>query len=231
VTRCAIHQPQFLPWLGHFQKISLCDVFVFLDTVQFQKNEFQNRNRIPTAAGEQWLTVPVSYRFGDPIKEVRVAATVPWRRKILGTVEHSYKRSPHFATFAPSFRALVEADWPGLSAINMASVRWLMDGFGITTRTVLASELPACSTDRTGRLVDICRHVGATTYVSGALAQHYLEVEPFQKAGIEVVFQNYAHPVYAQLHGGEGFVSHMSALDGLFCVGGGEHGRSALNLN
>lgn len=228
--RCAIHQPQFIPWLGHFQKISMCDVFVFLDTVQFQKNEFQNRNRIPSAKGPLWLTVPVSYAFGAPIKDVRIAENVPWRRKILGTVEHGYKRSPYYARYILEFRALIERDWSHLAEVNMASVRWLMDCFGIHTRTVAASHLPPCSEDRTGRLVDICRHLGASTYVSGSLARRYLDLGQFEAAGIAVKFQDYVQPSYTQAHGVD-FLSHMSALDGLLCRGGGEAGRRLLHLD
>ena len=228
--RCAIHQPQFLPWLGHFQKIGMADVFVFLDNVQFQKNEFQNRNRIPCARAVQWLTVPVSYAFGDPIRRVRIAERVPWQRKIWGTIEHAYSKAPHFHEYGPSLREWLEKEWAGLAEVNMASVRWLMDCFGIRTPTVIASTLPEGSDDRTGRLVDICRHLKATTYVSGSLAQRYLDIAQFAAAGIEVVFQDYHHPRYAQVHGQPEFISHMSAIDGLFCGGGGDKGREAMNL-
>ncbi len=228
--RCAIHQPQFLPWLGHFQKIAMCDVFVFLDNVQFQKNEFQNRNRIPTQQGPKWLTVPVSYDFGDPIQTVRIGSDTPWRRKILGTVTQAYLKTPHFGVWFPGFEALLQGAYEGLSAINRASVLWLMACFQIRTPVILASTLPACQDDRTGRLVDICRLVGATTYVSGSLAQRYLDLAQFSNAGIEVAFQHYNHPVYPQTHGGE-FLPYMSAIDGLFCAGGGAEGRRRLNLD
>lgn len=228
--RCAIHQPQFLPWLGHFQKIAMGDVFVFLDNVQFQKNEFQNRNRIPTPQGVRWLTVPVGHRFGDPIQAVRIGGSTPWRRKILGTVIQSYAKTPHFGAWFPSFERMINADYEGLSAINRASVQWLMDAFEIRTPVVLASDLPPCCDDRTGRLVDLCRHVGADTYVSGSLARCYLDLDQFAAAGMTVDFQDFKHPVYPQAHGGD-FVSHMSAIDGLFCCGGGAEGRRRLNLD
>jgi hypothetical protein len=228
-VRCAIHQPQFLPWLGHFHKIAMADVFVFLDNVQFQKNEFQNRNRIPGNSGSHWLTVPVSHRFSDEIRDVRIADGSPWRRKILGAVEHAYGKAPHFAEFYPTLQHLLEQDWGGLAALNMASVSWIMSAFGIETRTITASELEGLGTDRTGRLVDICRAAGADIYVSGSLAQRYLEVEQFTRAGIQVEFQKYDHPVYEQSGGGP-FLPHMSAVDGLFNCGGGADGRKALSL-
>jgi hypothetical protein len=229
-VKCAIHQPQFLPWLGHFQKVRTADVFVFLDNVQFQKNEFQNRNRILTVDGVRWITVPVSYSFGDPIKDVAIAGRRPWQRKVWGVIEHAYCKAVHFGEFGEPLRKLVDRPWDNLAKINMASVEWVMDCFGIATPTRIASELPDCTPDRTGRLVDICRHLGADTYLSGSLARRYLDVDQFARAGIKVEFQQYEHPVYSQLHPREEFVSHMSAIDALFNCGGHEEGRRLLNL-
>jgi hypothetical protein len=77
----AIHQPQYLPWLGYFDKIDKADKFVFLDTVQFKKNEWQNRNKIRTVHGCQWLTVPTLYRFPERICEVKINNSVRWQHK------------------------------------------------------------------------------------------------------------------------------------------------------
>ncbi len=227
---CAIHQPQFLPWLGQFQKIRRANVFVFLDTVQYQKHEFQNRNRIRTAAGVRWLTVPVRLRFGDAIRDVAIADDLPWRRKLWGTLEHTYGRVPGFATFGPQAQALLESPCTRLAEINMASVHWLMDAFAIDTRTVLASEMPVASEDRTGRLVDICLALGADTYLSGSLARRYLDLAQFERHGIRVDFQDYQHPVYTQHQCMGEFQSHLSALDALFNCGGGANAREALGL-
>ena len=227
--KCAIHQPQFLPWLGHFQKINMADVFVFLDTVQFKKNEFQNRNRIRTSSGWRWVTVPVSVNFGDPIRAVRVSNGGPWRRKIQGALEHSYGRTRYFRDFMPELREILAQEWAHLADLNIASTRWLMDCFGINTTTLLASDLPTVSADQTGRLVDICQHLGADTYISGSLAKCYLDVEQFTRRGLRVVFQCYDHPVYPQ-PGRAAFESHMSAVDGLFNCGGRTPGRRALRL-
>ena len=228
--KCGIHQPQFLPWLGHFQKINMADVFVFLDNVQFRKNEFQNRNRICTEQGVQWLTVPVTFRFGDTIREVGLGQRARWRDKIWRTLVQAYGKAPCFDTFAPELKSIIERQWPDLAEINKASVLWLMQCFGVATRTVTASDLPDFTPDRTLRLVDICRHLGAGTYVSGAQAKGYLKVEEFRKAGIEVEFQQFVHPVYPQCNSPTGFISHMSAIDALFNCGGGAQGRELLNI-
>jgi hypothetical protein len=228
--KCAIHQPQFLPWLGHFQKINMADVFVFLDNVQFRKNEFQNRNRICTERGVHWLTVPVTFRFGDTIREVGIGQRARWRDKMWRTVQQAYGAAPFFEGFAPGLKRIIDRQWSNLAEINMASVLWLMDCLGVDTRTIVASDLPDLTPDRTKRLVDICRHLGAGTYISGAQAECYLKVEEFHEAGIEVEFQRFVHPVYPQCNSQAAFASHLSAVDGLFNCGGGEQGRKLLSI-
>lgn len=228
--KCAIHQPQFVPWLGYMQKIRLADVFVLLDNVQYHKNEFQNRNRILTQSGVQWLTLPVSFRFGSTLREVALADTGPWRRKLWRTLEHAYGRVPHFARHGAALKDILDRAWDNLAAINTASVVWLCECFEIGTRLLTASDLGELTAHPTQRLVEICRSVGADTYLSGSLARRYLEPELFAAAGIALEFQDFRHPVYAQHNGGGEFVSHMSAIDGLFNCGGGSPGREALNL-
>jgi len=100
----AVHQPQYLPWLGYFAKIDRADVFVLLDTVQFKKNEWQNRNRIKTAQGWQWLTVPVTYRFPQRIDEVAVNNRDPWQHKQRQAVVSNYRKARWWESLAPSLR-------------------------------------------------------------------------------------------------------------------------------
>lgn len=227
---CAIHQPQFLPWLGYLQKIRRADVFVFLDVVQFRKNEFQNRNRIPTGSGVRWLTVPVRFAFGDALRDVRIADEGPWRRKIWRTVEQNYHGSEFFAELSGGLGSLLERPWSSLAEINAASVEWLLECFEIRTEIVWASQLPEFQPHRTRRLVEICRHLGASTYLSGSQAKCYLETDCFTEAGLSVDFQDFEHPAYPQPGSNGEFISHMSAIDGLFRCGGGAVGRDALNL-
>ena len=100
----AVHQPQYLPWLGYFDKIDRADVFVLLDTVQFKKNEWQNRNRIKTAAGPQWLTVPVTYRFPQRIAEVGVNNRERWQHKQRQAIVSNYRKAPFWESLAPLSR-------------------------------------------------------------------------------------------------------------------------------
>ncbi len=214
---CAIHQPQFLPWLGYLDKIRAADVFIFLDDVQYKKNEFQNRNRIRAGNEPRWLTVPVRFNFGDTLRQTQIADATPWRRKIIGTLEQYYGRTPYFAEFAPGLFAILEQPWANLAELNEATVRWLLGCFGITTPLLVSSAMAPCASHPTGRLIELCRQVGAGTYLSGAGGHDYLEADRFAAAGLELRFQHYAHPVYPQHNAGGGeLMSHLSAVDLLF---------------
>ena len=228
--KCAIHQPQFMPWLGYIDKIARADRFVFLDDVQFKKNEFQNRNKILVAGARRWMTVPVGFRFGDTIGKVAVVADVKWRTKLIRTVELNYRETPFFDTFMPGFAELIGRSWPNLAELNMASVRWLLEAFGIEAGLCRSSEFEGLSQDPTGRLVDLCVRTGADTYLSGSGGRQYLDSRQFEEAGVALEFQGFAHPVYPQVNGSGEFVSHLSALDAVFQVGGGVAGRRAAGL-
>ena len=212
----AIHQPQFMPWLGYFDKMGQVDAFVLLDNVQYKKNEFQNRNRIKTPQGPQWLTVPVSYQFPALINQVQVRAGDPWRRKHMQTLVANYAKAPYWTAYAESLRGLYSIESASLAAVNRASVEWLKKELQIETPLVVASEMEL-SDEQTQRLLDICEALGASTYLAGVDGRKYMELDRFAAAGIEVAFQQYEHPQYAQLHGE--FTSHLSALDLLFNCG------------
>jgi len=228
--KCAIHQPQFLPWLGYLNKINSADVFVFLDNVQFKKNEFQNRNRIRVGSEASWITVPVSFKFGDTIRQVRIAGDPRWRRKLLLTLEHNYGRAQYFPGFSQELTEILNGSWENLSEFNQATVEWLMKCFEIRTKVLVCSNLPDFNPEPTGRLIDICRHVGADTYLSGAGGRDYLDVKAFESAGIGLEFQEYLHPQYRQCYHDPAFVSHLSAVDALFNCGGGSGAAKQLNL-
>lgn len=211
----AIHQPQYLPWLGYFEKMLKADVFCYLDTVQFEKNDWQNRNRIRTAAGWQWLTVPVGYRYPQTIAEVPVAAGT-WARRHLQALRSSYGRAPYFGRYIPLFEEALRREWTSLCALNLHLLEILRGALGISTPTVRAAEIPA-ATEPNRRLVDICRALGADTYLAGAGAAAYMDPACFARHGLHVQAQEFRHPVYPQRF--DGFVSHLSVVDLLFNCG------------
>jgi hypothetical protein len=203
VLTVAIHQPVYLPWLGLLDKIARCDVFVLLDTVQFEKGDVSNRNWIKTQAGPQRLTIPViDNHLNETLLETRMDDKQPWRRKHLRAIELAYSRAPRF--YADPTDRLTEFCVPQLA--------WLQSEFGITTRVVRSSELGARGHQST-LLARICSEIGADVYLSGAFARCYLDETEFEERGIDVVYQDFRHPTYPQLHGE--FVPRMCALDAL----------------
>jgi hypothetical protein len=213
----AIHQPQYLPWLGYFDKMLKADVFCYLDTVQYKKNEWQNRNRIKTAAGWQWLTVPVTYRYPQKIGQVGIDNRADWARKHLQALHTNYRRAPFFETYFPAVEALLSRRWESIAALNLSLIECLREILGIGRKpTVCASSM--CAADEpTDRLIDICQSLGADSYLAGAGAAGYMDLEKFRQRGIRVVTQDFQHPVYLQLY--NGFQDQLSIVDLIFNCG------------
>ena len=217
----SIHQPQFLPWFGYFDKIASSDVFILLDNVQFKKNEWQNRNKIKTPQGWQWLTVPILHDFGQKISEVKINNQIKWRESHLKTIYLNYKKSPFFGNYINFFEELYGQSWECLGDINIFVIKKISWVLGIQTKIVKASDYQATE-DNTQRLIDLCEFVGADSYLSGRDGPNYLDLDKFASNNIKVVVQDYQHPVYQQLWAGrnnEGFVSHLAIIDLLFNYG------------
>jgi len=213
----AIHQPQYLPWLGYFDKIIKADAFCCLDNVQYKKNEWQNRNRIKTAQKWQWLTVPVRYRFPQKINEVQINNAVNWKRKHLQSLITNYNKTPFFQEYIGFFEAIYSKDWQFLSELNVYLIDQIREMLNLQEkRMVLASSL-SLSDDPTDRLIDICEALGGDTYLSGQDGAKYMDLERFNKRGIKVIVQDFRHPHYPQVFGD--FVSHLSIVDLLFNCG------------
>lgn len=213
----AVHQPQYLPWLGYFDKMLKADVFCYLDDVQYKKNEWQNRNRIKTADGWQWLTVPVTFRYPQKIDAVGIDNTSDWARRHLQALVTNYRRAAHFERTVPIFEQALTQRWEGIAELNLYLTERLREVLGIAHKPAVRSSTLACAQDPTGRLIDICRALGADTYLAGAGAAGYMETERFEQCGVRVIRQDFRHPVYPQLFGA--FQSHLSVLDLIFNCG------------
>lgn len=216
--RVAIHQPEFAPWLGFFDKAARADHLLLLDDVQFRKNYFQNRNRVLGSAGPTWLTVPVKHSSDSRIDEVLIAHDVkpPWKARIAGILDDAYAAAEHRATTRAAFLGILEKASERLVDLNVAVLRWLMDAFDVRPRVSLASEYDVEGA-KSDRVLELCRSVGATTYVSGVSGRGYLDLAAFERAGIAVEFQEFHHPIYPQLR--PGFEPLMSAVEPVFLFG------------
>ena len=211
-----IHQPNYLPWPGFFHKWLISDAFIILDTVQYHKNEWQNRNRIKTVNGAQWITVPVSYRLPQTIQQVEIASP-NWARKQVSAIEQAYAKAPYLEYYWPELRELLLKPWERVAELNVAMIQSLGEMLGCRAPLHLASEMETASTDPTGRLISLCKELGGDAYLSGREGRGYLETERFSEAKIDLWFQEVEAPHYPQLHGE--FISHLSVIDMLFNLG------------
>jgi hypothetical protein len=215
----AIHQPHYMPWLRYFEKIGRSEVFIVLDDVQYEKNGFQNRNKIKTAQGWTYLTVPVQRPTQRPISEIEIDNRANWREKHLRTLELSYRRAPFFKTYWEDLAGIYSRDWTHLAALNRAMLELFVRQLGIHTRLCYSSEIPTTG-QSTDRLAELCRAVGGDAYLSGAYAVNaYLDPEVLRAAGIELVFQEWSAPVYPQLFPEVPFIPDLAIVDLLFNVG------------
>lgn len=208
----AAHQPAYLPWLGYFERIARVDVFVFLDTVQFEKNSFINRNRIKTPQGAQWLTIPVRSRghLDSTLRETQIDNARNWRGDHLKAISLNYRKAPQFAERFARLEQLYSLPGDNLAELCWQQLQFWLQELGITTRLVRASEL-AVNSRKSELVLDICRSLAADHYLSGALGRDYLDEAAFAAAGIEVRYQAFVPPTYRQLWGE--FVPGLSVLD------------------
>jgi len=214
----AAHQPHFLPWLGYLHKVASADVFVVMDDLQFEAQNFQNRNRVKVNNGTAWLTVPlVKGAQQDRICDKRIANDASpkehWQRRARLTLTTHYGKAPHFSSHAKELEELFSREWTSLLELDMHVLRTFLRWLDIRTPLVMASSLKL-SGQRTERIVDLCRKVGADTYLSGkGGSRAYLDLPLFERAGIRVAWQEFEHPEYPQRYPALGFIKSLAALD------------------
>lgn len=212
------HQPVYLPWLGLLHKIAIADVFVSFNQVQYLLRDWNNRNKIKTISGPIWLTVPVlksGYR-DKTISDIEINNDLQWRRKHWKTIYLNYKKAPYFDKYASFFEDVYNKEWKKLVDLNDYLLKNFLDFLNIKTRFLDASNFKFQGA-KSDLVLDMCRQLRADCYIFGALGRDYADTEAFTKSGIKVLFQDYKHPVYEQLHGA--FISHLSIIDLLFNCG------------
>lgn len=238
--RIGILQPGYLPWLGFFEQMYKSDVFVVYDDVQYDKEGWRNRNRIKTANGVQWLTIPVLLRFdAHPlINEVKIDNKVNWRKKHLFSIRQSYSKAPYFKKYIEIFDEAFSREWDYLAEIDLHLILKLAECLGMGDKKIIRSTgtgigkgigEEGIGKDNSGegnkmeRLVRICKLFEADTFYEGAAGRNYIDDNYFAGHGIKMEYQDYKHPVYKQLYGE--FVPHMSVIDLLF-----NHGEESLSI-
>lgn len=225
----AIHQPLYLPWLGYLSRMAQADLFVVLDHVQFERQNYQNRARIRMSDGEaRWLTVPLEHGSREEsIAEKRIDNRLPgarhWSRIHFLTLRHAYRKAPHLATWLSALAEVYEKRFERLVDLDLALLELLRGAFAIRTPLVKSSSL-APQGAKSALVLDICRRVGASALLVGlGASRRYLDRAAFARAGIALVFQEFQHPHYPQCGAAPfapaQFMPGLSALDLLLNLG------------
>ena len=212
----SIHQPSYLPWLPFVEKVLNSDIFVFLDNVQFEKNSEQNRNRIKTASGSTWLTVPVKRNLNTLISEVNIPYEQSnWLKKHISTIKQNYSKAPYYDIVTPRLFDILNRNKTDFISLNIEIDKYFFSLAKFEGEIVYASDL-GIDNKKSDRILSICNTLGAETYLSGVAGLGYLNLRDFKKACINVEFQEFSHDEYVQQHDNIGFIPRLSALD-FFC--------------
>jgi hypothetical protein len=211
--RISIQQPEYLPWLGYLDKIRQVNLVVLLDNVQFKKRYFENRNKIRTATGWQWIGIPVitKGRYHQKICDVKIDNTQNWRDDCWKALFYNYKKALYWKRYEKFFKKIYQRNWIKLVDFNVEVMK-----FGLKKKILLASELNIKG-EGDVLLLNTCRKIGATEYLSGGFGKNYINENLFKKAGIALLYQDFKHPIYKQLY--EPFIPEMSSIDLLFNYG------------
>jgi len=220
---CAIMQPTYIPWIGYFDMIDKVDIFVVYDDVQLSKRSWQVRNRIKGSSGEIWLTIPIKKtkkREDLLIKDASPNEDENWRQKHLKTIEFNYKKSPHFQEVFNFLIKFYNNNY-NLSTFNSLLITNISKKIGIQTKFIFASGLNNILGQKDHRLVNICKEINATEYLSPQGSAEYINEKnkggEFVNNNIELFYHDYEHPIYPQLYGK--FIPYMGIYDLLFNVG------------
>lgn len=225
----AIHQPNFLPWLGYFHKILKSDIFIFLDNVQFTKNSYQNRVKIKTKSGAIWLTIPILHNFGQLTKDVRINNAERWRQRQLKTLEANYRKTPFYFTINDLIKRIYfDSDWIFMAELNIRLITEICNYLNIKKKFLRASSFNVHGAS-TELLINIIKEVNGNIYLSGKGGANYQEIEKFNEAGISLVYTDIKHPVYPQYWGE--FIEGLSIIDYLFNSDRGEFPNCFSEIN
>ncbi len=218
----SVHQPQYLPWLGYFDKIDKSDCFVFLDTVQYKIREFQNRNKIRIKDKWIWLTVPVKTKgeFRQRICDIEIDKERDWASRHKKSLTAWYGQAPFFEAYFPFFESVFTKKWEKLADLNIHVIKYILKQLKIDTPLYFESEI-GTTKKSTERIIEICRKLNADTYLSGIGGRDYLKEDEFKKVGIRLIYQQFNHPPYHQqyLSDNQPFEPYMSVVDLLFNEG------------
>lgn len=218
----AIHQPNFFPWLGYFDKIVNSDYFVFLDDAQMQKKggTWNNRVKINVSGQASWITAPIvrNYSGFKLLNQIEFNENEDWREKLSRTVMMNYKKAPYYEEVAEWFYPLLINKEHRLAEYNINCIQEILTRMSLSTDHIFMSSNLGIESQATERLIQITKHLGADIYRCGGGSSGYQEDDLFENYGIELCYQNFSHPKYPQKNTNE-FIPGLSILDALFNLG------------
>jgi len=227
-NKAAILQAGYIPWLGFFEQMYRCDIFVFLDDVKYTKLDWRNRNRIKSPTGIHWLTIPVLTKGldGQKICEAKIDNSKKWQLKHMRILENCYRRSKHFNTYFEDIKYFFTRAYSYLSPFTVDLTLWINEKLGLHRKILSSSDLNVEYNSKQDRLLNLLQVLDSNYFYEGKSGEDYIDTELFDQNGITVEFQDYDHPFYNQVWEKEwGFVSHLSVLDLLF-----NHGPESLDI-
>lgn len=212
----AIHQPDYIPYLGYFYKMSKGDYFVFLDDVQFSNNNMHHWNKIGSPLGELRLKIPVDYHFKDLINQVHTKDELGWKEKHLKLIKEQYRDTPYYGMFYPVLEELFAVTYDNLAHMNIRINQFIGKEFGFSCEFVKASDY-AIVTKREERVIDLCHRLNGTIYLSGNGAKAYQQESDFNQAHLKLQYTDYIPKEYPQKW--STFQSNLSVIDYIFHCG------------
>jgi len=215
----AIMQPTYIPWIGYFGMISLVDIFVFYDDVQFEKQSWQQRNKIvDTKGSEIWLSIPVFRNFGQTINVAKIDHSTNWRKSHLKSIVQSYSKAPYFDQYCNYITEFYDNEWALLGDYNIHIIKQIVDLIGLPKPTFIkSSTISGITGSKTDRLISLLGILGADQYITVPGTKAYLEKDKFAQKGIDLAWYEFPHPKYTQI--GHEFIPYLSIVDLLFNAG------------
>lgn len=216
----AVHQPNFIPWLGYFYKMKNADAFVLLNNVEYQSgnaSSITNRTKIKTAQGELMISVPVKKSDLNLINQIQIDSNQLWQKKILKSLQLNYSKAPYFAKYYSDIERLLLGSYSSLAHLNIEIIKQCAIWLDIETPIYISSEMNIIGSDKNERLIEICKILEGTIYLSGNGAKKYNDEYRFNAVGIALHYTAYQPSVYPQLF--KEFIPGLSCIDALFNCG------------
>jgi len=220
-TMITIHQPDFIPYLGFFNKARLCDSLVIGDHVQYRNKGFQNRVKIKASNGANWLTLPITHNWGQSISSVKISKQqndLSWNEKHLKTLQISYGKARFFDDYIDKFESIYKKNYELLADLNLEFIKLVFEILGINIPIKKTSEMNLTKS-KTDLIIEICKNVGADAYLSGMGGAKYMDESIFKENEINLFYSKYDHPTYRQQFMDLGFIPGLSIVDLIFNEG------------